>query len=81
MRPGGCFSRAVWFVSPPVAAFLMWFGWTKVGAGSSSGGKAFLIVWTVGIIAIEARNFRTMYLARDRRASTIQRAMDERDSP
>jgi len=80
MRPGGRFSRAMWFVSLPVAAFLLWFGWTKVGAGSPGGGRAFLVIWTVGIIAIGAWNFRTLYLGRGRRATTIQRAMDDRDS-
>lgn len=80
MRPGGRFSRVMWFVSLPVAAVLIWLGWTKVGAGSPGGGIAFLVIWTVGIIAIEAWNFRTLYLGRGRRAAIVQRAMDERDS-
>jgi hypothetical protein len=71
----------MWFVSLPVAACLIWFGWTKVGAGSTGGGMAFLVIWTVGIVVIEAWNFRTMYLGRGRRATTIQRAMDEQHSP
>jgi hypothetical protein len=70
----------MWLVSLPVAAFLIWFGWTRVGAESIGGGVAFLVVWTVGIIAIEAWNFRTLYLARGRRAAVVQRAMDERDA-
>ncbi len=44
---------------------------------SSRGGVAFLVVWTVGIVAIEAWNFRTMYLGRGRRAEALQRATDE----
>lgn len=80
MRPGGRFSRAMWLVSLPVAAVLIWFGWTKADARSTGGGIAFLAIWTVGIMAIEAWNVRTMYLGRGRRAMTIQRAMNERDS-
>lgn len=80
MRPGSRFSRAMWFVSLPVAAFMIWFGWTQLGARSGGGGRVFLVIWTVGIIAMEAWNFRTAYLGRGRRATSIQRAMDDRDS-
>jgi hypothetical protein len=77
MRPGSRFSRAMWLVSLPVAAFLIGFGWAQVGTGSSRGGVAFLVVWTVGIVAIEVWNFRTVYLARGRHAGALQRATDE----
>lgn len=77
MRPGGRFSRVMWIVSLPVAAFLVWFGWTQVGTGGTGGGLAFLVVWTVGIVAIQAWNFRTMYLGRGRHAEAVQRAGDE----
>jgi hypothetical protein len=79
MRPGSRFSRAMWLASLPVAAVLIWFGWTQVGTGSNSEGMVFLVVWTVGIVAIEAWNFRTMYLGRGRRAESIQRATDQRE--
>lgn len=80
MRPGSRFSRAMWLVSLPVAAFLIWLAWTTVGAGNTSGGAVFLVIWTVGLIAIEAWNFRTIYLGRGRRAEAIQRAADEQDA-
>lgn len=80
MRPGSRFSRVMWFVSLPVAAFMIWFGWTKLGPGSTGAGVAFLVVWTAGILAMEAWNFRTLYLGRGRSAATLQRAMDERDA-
>jgi hypothetical protein len=59
---------------------MIWFGWTRVGARTNGGGVAFLVVWTLGIIAIEAWNFRTMYLGRGRSATAVQRAMDDRDA-
>jgi hypothetical protein len=37
---------------------------------------AFLVAWTVGIVAIEAWNFRTMYLGRGRQAEALRRARD-----
>jgi hypothetical protein len=77
MRPGSRFSRAMWLASLPVAALLIWFGWTQVGAGSTAEGTVFLVVWTVGIVAMEAWNFRSMYLGRGGRAEAIQRATDE----
>ena len=77
MRPGSRFSRAMWLVSLPVAAFLIWFGWTRVGTGSTGGGVAFLVVWTVGIVAIEAWNVRTMYLGRGGYAEDLRPAGDE----
>lgn len=80
MRPGSRFSRVIWLVSLPVAAFLIWFGWTRVGTGSTGGGLAFLVVWTVGIVAIEAWNFRTMYLKRGAHAEAVQRASDDHGS-
>lgn len=80
MRPGSRFSRAVWIVSLPVAAVLIWLAWTTVGTGDTSGGVVFLVIWTAGLIAIEAWNFRTMYLGRGRRAEAIQRAADEQDA-
>jgi hypothetical protein len=67
----------MWRVSLPVAVFLIWFGWTRVGTGSTGGGVAFLVAWTVGIVAIEAWNFRTMYLGRGRQAEALRRASDE----
>jgi hypothetical protein len=80
MRPGSRFSRAMWLVSLPVAAVLIWLAWTTVGTGDTRGGVVFLVIWTVGLIAIEAWNFRTMYLGRGRRAEAIQRAADEQDA-
>jgi hypothetical protein len=80
MRPGGRFSRAMWLASLPVAAVLIWFGWTQVGTGSTGEGTAFLVVWTAGIVAIEAWNFRTMYLGRGGRAAAVRRAIEERDA-
>ena len=80
LRPGSRFSRAMWLVSLPVAAFLIWFGWTRVGTGSTAGGVAFLVIWTVGVVAIEAWNFRTMYLGRGRQAEAVRRAGHE-DGP
>lgn len=77
MRPGGRVSRAMWLGSLPLAAFLIWFGWTQVGTGSTGGGLAFLVAWTVGIVAIVGWNFRNMYLGRGRRAGATQRAVDE----
>ncbi|NIH69222.1 hypothetical protein FB380_003710 [Modestobacter marinus] len=77
MRPGSRFSRATWLASLPVAAVLIWFGWMQVGTGSTGEGKVFLVVWTVGIVAIEAWNFRTLYLGRGRRAEALQRSTDE----
>ena len=74
MRPGSRFSRVMWFVSLPVAAFMIWFGWTHIAPRSSGGGVVFLVVWTLGILVIEAVNFRTMYLARGRQAEAINRA-------
>jgi hypothetical protein len=50
-----------------------------VGAGSTGEGKVFLVLWTVGIVAMEAWNFRTMYLGRGRRAEAIQRATDQQE--
>lgn len=79
MRPGTRFSRAMWLASLPVAALLIWFGWTHVGTGSTGGGVAFLVVWTLGIVAIEAWNFRTVYLGRGGQARALQRATDEQD--
>lgn len=76
MRPGSRFSKVMWLVSLPVAAFLIWFGWTRVGTGSTGAGVAFLVVWTIGIVAIEAWNFRTMYLGRGRQAEALRRASD-----
>jgi hypothetical protein len=70
----------MWLVSLPVAAFLIWFGWTRVGTGSTAGGVAFLVIWTVGVVAIEAWNFRTMYLGRGRQAEAVRRAGHE-DGP
>ena len=74
MRPGGRVSRAMWLGSLPLAAFLIWFGWTQVGTGSTGGGLAFLVAWTAGIVAIVAWNFRTMYLGRGRHAEAVERA-------
>jgi hypothetical protein len=68
----------MWLASLPVAAVLIWFGWIEVSAGSAGGGKVFLVVWTVGIVAMEAWNFRTMYLGQGRRAEDIGRATDQR---
>ena len=70
MRPGGRVSRVMWLVSLPVAAFLIWFGWARVGTGSTEGSWHSSSVWTAGIVAIEAWNFRTMYLGRGRQART-----------
>jgi len=67
----------MWLVSLPLAALLIWFGWTRVGTRSTGGGVAFLVVWTVGIVAIQAWNFRTMYLGRGRQAEAFRRAYDE----
>lgn len=39
----------------------------------------FLVVWTVGIVAMEAWNFRAVYLGRGRRAHALQRATDEQN--
>ena len=78
-RPGSRFSRAMWWASLPVAAVLIWLAWTTVGTGNTSGGVAILVAWTVGVVAIEAWNFRTMYLRRGRRAEAVQRAADARD--
>ncbi|MCU1615680.1 MAG: hypothetical protein JWO98_3220 [Frankiales bacterium] len=44
-------------------------------------GEASLVVWTVGVVAMESWNFRTLYLARGRRAEAVQRAMDEQGAP
>jgi len=79
MRPGGRFSRAMWLASLPVAAVLIWFGWTQVGTGSTVEGKVFLTVWTVGIVAIEAWNFRTLYLGRGRSAEAVRRLADREE--
>ena len=79
MRPGSRFSRAMWLASLPVAAVLIWFGWTQVGTGSTVEGKIFLIVWTVGIVAIGAWNFRTMYLGRGRGAEAVRRLTDPKE--
>jgi hypothetical protein len=80
MRPGSRFNRAMWLLSLPVAGFLTWFAWAKVGTGPGGTGVAFLVVWTLGVVAIEAWNFRTMYLGRGRRAEAVQRAIDEQDA-
>ena len=79
MRPGSRFSRAMWLVSLPVAAVLIWFAWTTVEQPDGTG-RVFLLVCTVAVVAIEAWNFRTMYLGRGRRAEALQRAMDERSA-
>ena len=42
--------------------------------------EVFLVVWTIGIVAIEAWTFRTMYLGRGRNAEAIRRASDEQGS-
>ena len=78
MRPGSRFSRAMWLVSLPVAAVLIWFAWTQVGTQPEGTSLVFLLAWTAAVIAIEGWNFRTMYLGRGRRAEALQRAMDER---
>ncbi|MCZ2811630.1 MULTISPECIES: hypothetical protein [unclassified Modestobacter] len=62
-----------------MAALLIWFGWTHMDAGSAAGGVGFLVAWTVGIVAITAWNFRTMYLGRGARAEALQRAIEEHD--
>ena len=80
MRPGSRFSRAMWLVSLPVAGVLIWFAWTKAVEQPDGKGFAFLVVWTVAVVGIEAWNFRTMYLGRGRRAEALQRAMDERSA-
>jgi hypothetical protein len=80
MRPGSRFSRVMWIVSLPVAAVLIWFAWTRTVGRPHGTGLAFLLVWTVAVVAIEAWNFRTMFLGRGRRAEAMQRAMDERTS-
>jgi hypothetical protein len=79
MRPGGRFAKVMWLVSLPVAAFLIWLGWAEVGAGDTGGGAAFLVAWTVGIVAIEAWNFRTLYLGRGRQREAFDRARNEKD--
>ncbi len=78
-RPGSRFSRAMWLASLPVAAVLIWFGWTRAGTGSTGGGAVFLVAWTAGIVAITAWNFRTMYLGRGARAEALHRATDQQD--
>ena len=80
MRPGSRFSRAMWLASLPVAALLIWVARTDLGASADGTGRAFLIVWTVGLVAIEAWNFRTLYLGRGRRAEAVQSAIDQRDA-
>jgi hypothetical protein len=79
-RPGSRFSRGMWWVSVLVALFLIVFGWAVVGTGGTPGGVAFLVAWTVGLIAITAWNFYTGYLGRGRRAEAAQRADDDPDS-
>jgi hypothetical protein len=58
---------------------LIWLGWTQVGTGSTAGGTAFLVVWTAGIVAMEAWNFRTMYLGRGRRAEALRRTTEQQE--
>ena len=80
MRPGSRFARAMWLTSLPVAAVLIWVAWSTVGVRGAKAGVALLVGWTVVVLAVEAWNFRTMFLGRGRRARALLRAIDERDA-
>jgi len=69
----------MWLVSLPVAALLIWFGWAGIGTGGTGGGVTFLVAWTVGIVAIQAWNFHTLYLGRERQADAFSRVHNKKD--
>jgi hypothetical protein len=77
-RPGGQGARFLWFVSLLVAGALVGGAWASIPPRGA--GLAFLAVWTVGVVAVEIWNFRTMVLARGRRAEAIQRGLDQRSA-
>ncbi|MGZ4509408.1 MAG: hypothetical protein ACXVX0_19350 [Blastococcus sp.] len=79
MRPGGRAARVMWLVSLPVAAVMIGLAWTSFGHARHAGTPAFLVVWTVLIVGIEAVNFRTLYLGRGRRADAVNRALADED--
>ena len=81
MRPGGRGARTAWWVSVPVAVVIIAVAWTSFtrhhAAGSAIG---FLVLWTAAVLAIEAVNFRSMYLGRGRRAEAMKRAADDAEA-
>ena len=81
MRPGSRGSRIAWWMSVPVAVVIIAVAWTSFthdhAAGSAIG---FLVLWTAGVIAIEAVNFRSMYLGLGRRAEAMKRAADDAEA-
>lgn len=78
MRPGSRFARVMWLISLPIAVGMIIFVWSTFGLGrGSAASQAFLVIWTLGLVAIEAVNFRTLYLGRGRRAAAVQRAVEQ----
>jgi hypothetical protein len=69
----------MWLLSLPVAAVLIGLAWTSFRHARPAGAPVFLVVWTVLIVAIEAVNFRMLYLGRGRRADAVNRALADRD--
>lgn len=68
----------MWFVSLPIVAVMIGLAWSRVPQRTTQG-VAFLVVWTLLLLVILAMNFRTLFLARGRRAEMMLQALDSRD--